>query len=119
LEIVIEGVLEAFFETGTEGVIWSIYKDDCQGYEGLIPILEGDYLTVWDSINNLLFEGKVVYDHETGWTAYPFNPTQGQQSVLGMWVHWIQKGMKPEDWAKLFISIEGTHPNRAKVIRTV
>ena len=28
--------------------------------------------------------------------------TWKQQVVGGMWVHWIQKGMNPEAWGKLF-----------------
>ena len=29
--------------------------------------------------------------------------TWKQQAVGGMWVHWVQKGMDPKSWGKLFI----------------
>ena len=37
----IRGALEDFFETGTEGVIWSVVSEDDHGYDALYPIEEG------------------------------------------------------------------------------
>ncbi len=35
-----------FFETGTEGTIWSVLDDDERGYEALHTIDDGDHLTI-------------------------------------------------------------------------
>ena len=43
----ISGVLDAFFETGTEGVIWSLYDDKNNGYDSLHCLENGDYLKVF------------------------------------------------------------------------
>lgn len=37
---------------------------------------------------------------QTGWQRYPMNPEYGQQIAL---VHWIPKGLEPDDWAQFFI----------------
>lgn len=100
---VITGVLEDFFETGTEGVIWSVYDDDNRGYDGLHTIEEGDQLTICDQLGHRIWSGIIRCDRKTGWKRYPLNPQYGQPCALGHWVHWTQKGFKPDVWAKFFI----------------
>jgi hypothetical protein len=112
-----EGVAEGFFETGTEGVIWAVYKDGGKGHEGLVSILDGDHLTVWDPTGAVLFEGVVACDYKTGWRRYPRNPELGQQIALGMWAHWVQEGMEPDAWARLFFPADQKKPNRARFVR--
>jgi len=51
----IEGTLHDFFETGTEGVIWSIASDDRVGYAALETINEGDHLTILDQLGATLW----------------------------------------------------------------
>jgi hypothetical protein len=98
----IVGVLDAFFETGTEGVVWSIVDNDKTGYEALSRIKDGDYLFVEDMAGNIEWEGKILLDWKSRMRPYPTNPESGQQEVLGYWVHGLQVGVEPERWAKWF-----------------
>lgn len=106
----IKGLLEAFFETGTEGVIWSVYdeaKIDADGkrsYEGLHPLKKGDILKVFADVarSEVLWEGVVDLETERNYHPYPLNPQYGQQAVLGMWVHGLQRDLEPETWARMF-----------------
>lgn len=103
-EIVVHGILEDFFETGTEGVCWSVYEDGKQGYEGLHLLGEGHHLRVTDETGTVRFEGSIEPDCEKGWMEYPGRPGEGygQPCALGMWIHWTQAGWEPDDWAALF-----------------
>lgn len=100
---VIFGVLEDFFETGTEGVVWSVYDEDERGYDGLHPIDEGDHLTILDELGHQIWAGTIRCDRKTGWRPFPLNPNDGQPCALGHRVHWTQRGFKPDDWARFFI----------------
>jgi hypothetical protein len=110
----LHGTTYGFFETGTEGIIWTLLKDGFAGYEAIESIEEGDHLSVFDTDNNVLFEGIIQPDYEAGWMEYPLNPGYGQPSALGYWIHWTQKDWKPDDWAKLFM---GETPLRATLIK--
>jgi len=116
------GTLEPFFETGTEGIVWSLAEDEKQGYEGLHYIQEGDHLTVFGENNEIVFDGNIVCDWEIGWMEYPLNPGHGQPSALGYWIHWIQAGWEPDNWARLFFhqyleGNKGKSPLRAELIK--
>lgn len=100
---VINGVLEDFFETGTEGVVWSVYDEDERGYDGLHTIEQGDHLTIMDQLGRRLWAGRIHCDRKSGWKEYPLNPGYGQPVALGHYVHWTQKGFKPDEWARFFI----------------
>ena len=100
----LQGQLEAFWETGTEGVIWSFYEDSKQGYDGLHCLKKGDLLRVFNdaSKKEVIFEGKVDLEYKRRYRPYPMNPQYGQQEVFGMWVHGFQRNADPEAWAKMF-----------------
>lgn len=99
-----KGTLYGFFETGTEGTVWVLIKDDMKGYEALEDIRDGDRLKVYDSNNEVVFDDVIKQDDKAGWMEYPLNPGYGQPVALGYWIHWTQAGWKPDDWARLFLA---------------
>lgn len=99
----IVGVLDAFSETGTEGVLWAIIDNDKTGYEALNILRNGDYLFVEDGNGNIEWEGKVQLEYESNEQPYPNNPAYGQQAILGYWVHGLHVSVDPEKWAKWFL----------------
>ena len=100
----IKGKLEPFFETGTEGVIWSVFEDGKEGYDGLHTLHDGDYLVVFDPMDplKLVWEGNISLEWERNYRPYPMNPQYGQQEIGGLWVHGIQENVTPEDWGRWF-----------------
>jgi hypothetical protein len=101
---VIEGKLEAFFETGTEGIIWSVYEDGKEGYDGLHSLEDGDYLMVFHpDDDSLVWEGNISLEYVRNYRPYQSNPECGQQEVLGRWVHGLQDNVDPEIWATWFL----------------
>lgn len=95
------GRLDAFFETGTEGIIWSLADQGLPGYDGLWPLQYGDHLDVLDADGETLWQGMIKLEY-----ANLRDPTHNQQQVLGYWVHGLQDGADPETWAKLFFDRE-------------
>ena len=114
---VIKGVCFLFSETGTEGGWWAIQEDGFANpdgswkYEGLQYLKEGDDFTVYADDGSVLFHGIIHMDQKTGTRPRKMlrkgrlqnHPTRKQQVVGGMWVHWVQQGMDPEEWGRLFI----------------
>jgi hypothetical protein len=99
----IEGVLYDFFETGAEGMMWSLIDDDNLGREGLHFIEAADHLTICDSLGQEQWSGTIRCDRRSGWRPYPGNPEHGQPVALGCWIHWTQKGFTPDQWARFFM----------------
>jgi len=91
----IKGFLEAFFETGTEGIIWCIYETKSKtcpkqhGYEGLYVLKSGDKLTAWSKDKMVKYEGVIDLDFSV-------------RVISPYWVHGSQKGLKPELWLEMF-----------------
>lgn len=99
-----EGILDAWGETGTEGLVWVVLVDGAEGYDAIRIIEEGDRLMVFDGATGLpFFDSEIKPDRKANYETYPNNPSCGQPCVLGYWVHWTQSGMSPEDWAKMFL----------------
>ncbi len=104
LEVI--GVLEPYFETGTEGTIWAVQEDGKKGYDGLHILHPLDELTIYKN-NKVIFKGKIFPDYKIGWQKYPLNPGDGQPCALNHWIHWTQIGWSPDKWASLFLRKEG------------
>jgi hypothetical protein len=100
----IKGTLEPFFETGTEGIIWSVTDEDYSGYESLHCLCRGDHLAIYDLVNpdSLIWYGNIDFEYERNQRSMPHNPGHSQQAVLGYWVHGLQKDVEPEQWATWF-----------------
>lgn len=103
---VIRGTTHAYFETGTEGIWWALVEEGVYGYEALNILEEGDRLAIYEDDYNskVLFEGLIKKDKLTGLRSRPFNPYFKQQVALGMWIHWVQEGWEPDQWAELFMT---------------
>ncbi len=115
--VVYHGELDGYFETGTEGFIWSLHEDGKSGYDGLVIIEAGDRLTVYGEDGRTpLFDGIVHPDYEIGYRPHFAGADHGQPCALGLWIHWTQKGWQPDDWARLFVR-EGRPSLRAKLVR--
>ncbi len=96
--------------------MWVLEADDASvGYKGTIFIEKSDHLKVFNEKNEVVFDGEIVLDTKTGYMPYPRNPGYGQQAALGMWIHWIQKGWQPDDWARLFVRKKEEPPLRAEL----
>jgi len=98
-----KGILYGWFETGTEGVVWTLTEDGKQGYEAMKELRTSDNLKVFAEDGSVLFDGVIDEDTETGYEPYPMNPEFGQPCALGYRVHWTQRGWQPDDWAALFM----------------
>ena len=107
----ISGTAFLFTETGTEGGYWAVQENGKRGYEGLQILDDGDDLTVYAKDGSVLWHGIIHQDTQMG-----RRPRQvivdgqivdsnewEQQVVGGFWVHWVQAGMDPETWGKLFM----------------
>ena len=99
---VFRGFLEGFWETGTEGVWWTLEEEPFKGYEGLHTLENGDELIVFNADGSVLWQGIIDLEYETGYIPYPTNPQYGQQAALGFWVHGCQRGFAIDDWAYMF-----------------
>jgi len=103
---IIKGTLDPFFETGTEGIIWSVYETGKTGYDGLNCLENGDYLKIFD-INNpilLIWEGIIDLEWERNYRKYPNNLEYGQQEIGGFWVRGIQSNVTPTQWKNWFFA---------------
>lgn len=118
----IQGYLYAFWETGSEGVHWSLMEDDQTGkvfqpYEQLHIISDGDGLTVFNPDGSVLWSGVIDLEFESGYRRFPLNPACGQQSALGYWVNGCQRGFAIDDWAYMFFGPDVAHPRYKQYLR--
>lgn len=98
----ITGNLEAFFESGSEGIQWCIYMDNKKGYDALHYIESDDYITIYDEENSVIYEGDIIKDNFSNWQPYPMNPMLGQQVAGDYYVHWVQANVDPDLWSEWF-----------------
>lgn len=100
----LSGTLLAFFETGTEGVLWSLQDDVNVGYDGLHVLEPGDHLKVFAKDGSIAWEGNIELEYEREYKPYPKNPKYGQQvePIYGMYVHGFQVGVEPAIWSQMF-----------------
>lgn len=102
-KITIEGRLEAYVAGPDRGVLWSIHEDARPGPEGVHPLLNGDFLTVYGEEGAVLWDGIVDLDFEMLQQPDAGEGGRMKQMLLGRWVHGVQKYYGPEDWARLFL----------------
>lgn len=115
--IEIKGYCFLYSETGTEGGWWAVQEDGFKlpsGYEsyyGLNYLEEGDRFTVYNEDGTVRWSGVIHKNTEIGKQMHSVfrdgkwvkDPEWTQQVVDNMWVHWVQDGINPEEWGKLFL----------------
>ena len=105
----LEGHLIGWWETGTEGVHWSLVTDwgaEHASYQNLYVLQEGDDLLIFGEDDAVAWRGTIAWDRQVRWRTSPFNERDGQQEVGGMWVHGFQSGVDPDVWADYFMGHE-------------
>jgi hypothetical protein len=90
----IKGIPSAFWETGTEGVYWSIQEPD-KSYDGLHILKNGDWLMIVDPDGNTVWGGLVSID-----------PTV--RSYGHYWVHGMPDNFDKDTWYKIFVEEKHT-----------
>ena len=89
-----DGFLDFHGDNQNHGIVWILKEDGKRGYQ---TIDHGDHLVIYNDNKSVLFSDIIKPDYQTGRSQ-----KHGQQEALGWWVHWIQKGWQPDDWAMLF-----------------
>lgn len=88
--MILVGVGEPYFSTGTKGISWALCETNKRGYDSLHILEKGDELTVYSKENRdeILWKGIVDLEYEP---------------LAGMWIHGPQHNINPETWAMFFI----------------
>ncbi|MCK5043934.1 hypothetical protein KAR52_02960 [Candidatus Pacearchaeota archaeon] len=101
-----KGTLEAFWETGTEGVWWMLYDYDDKGYNSLHTLDKGDYLKVYQNKDKkkIHWEGKICEDREINLEKISGGYPYPRQVISNYYVHWLQKECDSKFWADMFFN---------------
>lgn len=100
---VVEGVLEDFFEQGSEAHGWMLFRDedprhpDIQGYDRLVALDEGDYLEILDARGCTLWGGVIAYDTASDKIRIIQLKYGGTLNVT-----WLQADVDPDQWVHFF-----------------
>ena len=94
------GIGDAWSETGTEGIVWSLVKDTKENdpswsYTNLVPLKNGDELTVFDkeAPTIVLWQGKLSFEKKSHLETNDYDFTG--QAIFNMWAHGLQRTKKP------------------------
>lgn len=93
------GVLDPFAEQGSEAVLWCINDHARPGYEGILPLSNGEQLYVYTQKGKFLWKGTVDIDPRI-------------RQIGPFWAHGVQRDVHPEQWASFF-----SHRHTACVIK--
>lgn len=89
-----EGLLFGWFETGTEGIVWSMQEFKHIGenwsYEGLFPLKNLDILFVLDQDQKKVWSGVIMFDDT--------------RTAHGYHIWGIPKGWDSKEWMKLMFN---------------
>jgi hypothetical protein len=104
--------LDAYFATGTEGICWSIFKDDPSGhldpYDRLYPLDDGDDLIIFsDNKDDILWAGHISWEFKTNlMDQHPLGIYPGgKQAIDGYWVNGFPRSYNgdPKTWLSYFL----------------
>jgi hypothetical protein len=111
----IKGTLFLYSETGTEGGYWAIQDERFiqpptedwphprWSYDGLHPLNDGDYLTIFNPDGSIHWEGQIKLKQYPVFTETVGIHDEGANVNLGLWIHADQIGMSRHDWAYPFM----------------
>jgi hypothetical protein len=99
----LNGHLDFYTETGTEGGHWAFVSDDCyqhspdkdSPYDHLFILEDGDYLEIIDETQTPTLIINVIIDLEQ-------YPVFTEHCSNGFWKHSDQKGIDKLDWERYF-----------------
>ena len=111
----IEGQLEAYIAGKGRAIIWSIHDRLRPGPEGVHPILNGDFLTVYDEKGENIWSGIIDLDFEICRRANPDDPGKMEQELLGYRVHGMQKYVTPATWLRMFLDKRKAYLRRFRI----
>jgi len=99
----IVGVLDPFWETGSEGIHWAVTDNELMGYDALNILEDGDYLFIEDGFGNIDWEGCIDLRKDTNLEPFPYNDRGDKwQRVNECTVHGLQDGVDPKRWFDWF-----------------
>ena len=74
-------ITETFAETGTEGFHYQLYDTTKTGYEGMVPLNNGDQLTIYTKNNDIAWCGIINKDFETNRAIFPYYKRMFEKST--------------------------------------
>ena len=103
----ITGNLFSLFEQGMDGVIWMVKRDkplieSNNMYSDLVPVDEGDHLTVYSESGEIVFDSLIAKDITSNKYSLRFNNLCTQQVANGFYCLWLQQGFDPSLWGEMF-----------------
>ncbi|MEA3249422.1 MAG: hypothetical protein U9Q03_03630 [Patescibacteria group bacterium] len=84
-------------------MLWLLVEDDMSSLAGVHLLDDGDFLTVFDEDDEVVFNGLIEYDFLGECVR-----------SLGLRVKWIQRDWDPDDWGRLFMTGQ-ERPYRAEL----
>jgi hypothetical protein len=89
------GKLEAYYEQGWEGMIaFSFMPDDGKGLNDLVPLQDGQHLTIYDTNEKILWSGKIKLIKRGFFDKHKLS--------AGIWSDSKQEGVSYADWMDWF-----------------
>ena len=89
------GVLEAYYEQGWEGmIVFSFMPDEGKGLNDLIPLQDGQHLTIYAEDKTVLWSGKIHFVKRGFFDKHKLS--------AGIWSDSKQEGVSYADWMDWF-----------------
>lgn len=101
--IEIDGRLEAWIAGEDRPVIWAIHDSAHPGPEGVHPLLNGDFLTVFDPDGAEMWSGIIDLGFASDQPSGHGAAVTTTQEAMGLEVYGLQKFIAPDDWARMFL----------------
>lgn len=100
--MVIEGQLDCFSETGTEGIYWSLLENGKSGYDGLHILKNNQKIIIYNNDDSILWEGVIKLEYSSSIQSNGFGFRK--QAINNLWVNGIQENIYPDIWLSMFVN---------------